>query len=559
MSALPGNIENPQTASDYCKLGDAFANNRKFGKAMECFQRALAIDPHHLNSLFLGGQVLLVIGNITGDRTHVQESVSYFNRVLTPHPDHVPSLLGMGKAFVLLGQFGQAVEVLKRAVEQEPKNAEIHNWLGQAYAKKPAFELAVEHFRKTVELEPKQPYAWHAMGLVLERMNLLEEAEEALRKGRELEPDEDQFLLPLAKIQRRRGEIDEALEFIERVLASDAQDIVKTAAWNEKGKALDKLKRYDEAFEAFVESQQAAARTEDARQMDRSFFDPLFDAAAWFTTDSMKDWESVAFDDDHKDPIFLLGFPRSGTTLTEQIITSCPDMLGTQEEDIISSIYVKMPELLGRNIAYPDGLATLTPKECSILRAYYWERIATLFGEEYTGKQRVLDKVPMNTVYLGLIHRIFPTAPVLVLLRDPRDVCLSAFMQAFTVNAAMVHFYTIDSTANFYARVMGLYRHFREVLDGHHPMLELRYEDMVQDVEGYARQILDFIGEEWTDEVLRYYEKDKNRHVRTPSYEGVLQPVYSSSVARWKHYASQLKPVLPTLAPFVEAFGYEPS
>ncbi|HED15649.1 MAG TPA: sulfotransferase [Gammaproteobacteria bacterium] len=252
--------------------------------------------------------------------------------------------------------------------------------------------------------------------------------------------------------------------------------------------------------------------------------------------------------------VFLVGFPRSGTTLTEQILGSCPDFIITDELPILSRITEDIGSVIGRPFTYPDDVASLSRNDIQMLRSTYWHRMEeSLRGVSLKGKY-LLDKLPLNLRHLGLIERLFPEARVLVALRDPRDVCISCYMQAFSLNPAMAQFLGIEDTAEFYAVVMGLWLHYRGVLNI--KVLETRYEDIVDDLEGTARRILAFVGVEWEPEVMRFYESARKRHIHTPSYESVVQPIYRKSIGRWKRYKKQIAPIIPVLEPFLCEFGY---
>jgi hypothetical protein len=153
-----------------------------------------------------------------------------------------------------------------------------------------------------------------------------------------------------------------------------------------------------------------------------------------------------------------------------------------------------------------------------------------------------------------MVYRLFPDARVIVVLRDPRDCCLSCFMQPFLPNQAMVNFLTLKQTVRFYAAVMDLWRHYRSELDLNY--IEVRYEDLVEQFEPTARRLVDFVGEPWNDAVMKFFEHARTRDVRTPSYAAVASPIYSRAVGRWQHYHAQMEPVLEILQPYVAEFGY---
>jgi hypothetical protein len=166
----------------------------------------------------------------------------------------------------------------------------------------------------------------------------------------------------------------------------------------------------------------------------------------------------------------------------------------------------------------------------------------------------LIDKNPELTMLLPLVARVFPEMKVLFALRDPRDVVISCFSQQLPLNAVSVHYLTLEGTARKYAKTMQAWLKLREILVN--LWIEVRYEDLVADLEGQARRVLDFLGLPWDERVLEYHRRAQQKHVHSPTYEAVTKPVYSSSIGRWRNYARQLEPYQEILQPFVEAFGY---
>ena len=272
------------------------------------------------------------------------------------------------------------------------------------------------------------------------------------------------------------------------------------------------------------------------------------------TPDFMNGWESAEPDDGIASPIFLVGFPRSGTTLTEQIISATGCVLPSDEEDMLHQLIKAMPSILGWQARHPEDLGKLTGEELTRLRRHYWALAKQLLQTDLDGKI-LLDKLPLNLVEMGFIHRLFPRARVVVVLLDPRDSCLSCFMRGFVPNEAMINFVTLEQTAKLYAAVMGYWLHLRGFIQ--QPWIEVRYEDIVEDFEGSARQLIDFLGLEWSDAVMKYHEHARNREVRTPSYGDISQPIFKRAVGRWRNYSGPMSTTRDTLQPFVEVFGYD--
>jgi hypothetical protein len=250
----------------------------------------------------------------------------------------------------------------------------------------------------------------------------------------------------------------------------------------------------------------------------------------------------------------------------EQMLDAHDGLISLEEQPLLEAARTSLVKTATAD--YPEYLhKDLSLADISQARQVYWDSAAIALGValgkelgealgEKLGQRRLLDKLPLNIVHLPLIRRIFPDAPVLVALRDPRDVVLSCFMQSFEPNEAMVHFRDVVSAANLYAGVMSNWLTQRDLFGPH--IFEYKYEDLVADPETIMRAVFGFLGLPWQQTVLDYHARRRNRLVATPSYQDVSEKIYDRAIARWQTYTEPLEPVLEPLAPFVKAFGYEP-
>ena len=254
--------------------------------------------------------------------------------------------------------------------------------------------------------------------------------------------------------------------------------------------------------------------------------------------------------------MLLTSHPRSGTTLLEQVLDSHPGAISADELQIMSDmVYVPLGQKAQfRAIRSPKCLDRTPLEDLNELRQAYWTSMEGALREPINGRL-LIDKNPELTLLLPLVARVFPEMKVLFALRDPRDVVISCFTQQLPLNPVSVHYLTLEGTVKKYVKMMQAWLKLRGML--RNPWIEIRYEDMVADLEGQARKALEFLGLPWDERVLDYHRRAKQKHVHSPTYEAVTKPVYSSSVGRWRNYEKQLEPYQDILQPFVEAFGYE--
>ncbi len=486
-----------------------------------------------------------------------------------------------GLAAVGAGDPSEAANHFRAALDRDPDDATARGWLAQALLETghdagaaplvdgigtdaplplamARAQWLLRHSRlkeaaglldETASRFPEQATVQALLAETLERQNQLAEAEVAATAALALSPGDLSAVTKLARIERRTERAAAARARLTDVLATHAGTPpgARGAALVELGFAADRDGDADAAFAAFVEGQALLARTPEAAGADPEAVFRLIEALA-----AVPMPPAAAPDPDT--PVFLVGFPRSGTTLTEQLLAAHPRLITTDEQPFLPDLFADWPALTGG--PYPHRLSDLDAAACESLRGRYRNALHSHFGAALDGR-RAVDKLPLNLLHLPLVRRLFPGAPVILALRDPRDVVLSCLMQQFAPNAAMAPFFALDSTARFYAAAMDLWRGWRDAMDP--PVLESRYEDVVADVEAAARRLITHVGEAWSPAVLDYAEAAQARAISTPSYRDVTGPIHQRASGRWRRYEKHLAPVLGILDPYVRAFGYAPA
>jgi hypothetical protein len=244
-------------------------------------------------------------------------------------------------------------------------------------------------------------------------------------------------------------------------------------------------------------------------------------------------------------PVFLVGFPRSGTTLLDTVLMGHPGVLVLEEEPIL--------ERVGAELGGMERLAGLAAAEAESLRTLYFDEVDKLLPE--APAHIVIDKLPLNLLAIPLIHRLFPDARIVFAQRHPCDVVLSCFIESFAINDAMANFLDLGDAARLYDLVLTFWQRCRDGL----PLAvhDVRYESLVADLEGEARPLLDFLGLPWHDAVLDHQRTARARGtILTPSYSQVIRPLYREAIGRWQRYREQMAPALPLLAPWAAQLGY---
>jgi tetratricopeptide (TPR) repeat protein len=372
-----------------------------------------------------------------------------------------------------------------------------------------------------------------------------------LDKADALFPHDQGVRLARAVLLGRMHRYDDALAIIEGS-ADDAGRLGPNELL-EKGRLLDQLGRYDDAWTAFAEGKRLGRELSGQVYRDREASQQIGRLREFFTTGRLRLLPRAGVRRDVAQPIFILGFPRSGTTLVEQTLSAHAKIPAGDELPLIQEITAIMPRMLASPLGYPEALAELWMGDqregLDNLRDYYLQKVRQM-GLPRKGATHFTDKMPLNETHLGLIALLFPEAPLIHVLRHPLDIAVSAFSNQFTHGFFCA--YDLETAARHYVRVMELVEHYRAEMTLRY--LPIRYEDIVADQEASVRAMLTFIGEEFDPACLTFHKN--RRYARTASYAQVTEPLYRRSVHRYRHYRAHLEPVLPILRPVIERLGY---
>jgi tetratricopeptide (TPR) repeat protein len=489
------------------------------------------------------------------------------------------------------GRYDAALADLQQARRLAPADISTLNALGLCLANLHRHAEALEAFEAVIALDAAFAPAHFNRGWVSEELGELDLARSSFETAARLNPRDPLPAARLAALAARASDWPTARAFGERALAGQSGPGAAALATAALAIAAADLAAGDldpaqarliplvaEPAISPIDKAQAhgllgdiADRREDpaaafaqfsaANAVLRSLYAPRFAGPGVQTMPDMLDWLISYFEaapasawpgagggtrGGFAGHVFLLGFPRSGTTLLERVLTVSPAVIASEERETLTEAtrdFMRGPRTL-------DRLAAISPAEADRHRAIYWNRIHAMVGDP--AGRVFIDKLPLNSIKLPLIAKLFPDARILFAIRDPRDVVLSCFRQRFRVNPSMFEFLTLEGAARFYAQVMRLSDIYRDRFAL--PLHEHRYEALLRDFEGRARAVCDFIGVDWIPEMRRFDRGGDRRSVATPSATQVSRGLYDGA-GQWRRYAAQLEPVMATLQPWIERFG----
>jgi tetratricopeptide (TPR) repeat protein len=545
--------------------GDLLANLGDFAAAKRAFQKFIDTD--------IRGPILeeaaLCMARDDGKRAE-----AIFRKILHENPDHIGGLCGLAAISQTAGYPRDAERLLKHALKQSAHMPLIQRGLGHAYLEAGQLkeaEAAVRHsllidgdsspswvllgsvlahgmrqvealdaYDRALSIDPKQFRVELSRGHVLKTLGRRAAAEAAYRRCLELQPDFGEAYYSFADLKNYTfsdGELTAMQEVLQR---SAKQDNSRAQIHFAIGRALEQRRQYPQAFTHYAAGN--AMRRRDAPFDAAAFEQKCRRVAATFSAELFQ--SRVRSGNADPAPIFVVGLPRSGSTLVEQVLASHSCIEGTME----------LPHILRfvRELDHNEGAADTYPESVSGLSARQLEDLGTRFIEETriyrTGRPRFIDKMPNNFSHVGLLQLILPKATIIDVRRNPMDTCFSAFKQHFAQGQSFT--YDLEDLGRYYRSYIELMDHWDRVLPG--KVFHLSYEDLVKDTEPVVRRLIAHCGLEFEPSCLRFHETQ--RSVRTASSEQVRLPMYDSSIGHWRNFASQLEPLRLSLGAVLARF-----
>ncbi len=525
--ALKAKPEHPAILSN---LGLALGDLHRFAEAAECHRRAVAADPMLAAGHNNLGLALKELGRF-GD------AEASYRRAIAIKPDFAEALNNLGNALRAMDRTEDATAAYRRAIAIKPDYAEAHNNLGNALRDGQHFDQAIRSYRRALELAPRLAKAYCSLGKLLQEVGQPDDAHDAFVRAVDCDGTLIEAHFNLIETTADKPDMRRLAQLEDLARKSDALAVEDRIALHfTLSRAYERLNRYDKSFEELSKANRlkrgqvdfdGSAEGQRIAALERVFTRGLLAAKSSHGSPS-------------EIPIFVLGFPRSGTTLTEQILASHPQVYGAGELGILARIADELRASADPGLDFPACIPELSPAE---LRRAGEDYVRQLKAQSPTAA-RVTDKMPENYHFIGLIHLILPKARILHVMRDPLDTCLSCFAQQFRASIAYAN--ELHELGDYYRCYAALMDHWRKVLPAG-SMLEVRYEDLVEDLEGEVRRILDYCRLPWDDRCLSFHETD--RPVKTASLVQVRRPLYRSSVGRWRLYEKHLAPLREALGP----------
>ena len=490
-------------------------------------------------------------------RKDFHECLDNLQRASRLAPGNIDILLQLGRILGLRYDYAAAERCFDQALRIAPRTTPVLVAIAEKCQNFRNTQIEERFLRRAIEQPDATAQACVKLAELCERLRKTDEAGQLVDRALKLEPSSPAALLVRARLERLAGRLESGEQILRSFVTKTVPDTwVHAQSWYELGHNLDRQKRYDDAMSAFVEAKTLMLSGAPGYLAELKVLRERLEVMQQnVNAEMLKRWLDNGSELAPPRKLALLcGHARSGTTLLEQVLDSHPDIVSAEETDVfLDEAFFPLKRKLPADAYMLPILETATDSDLQQSRAAYFRAMELVVGSPI-GNRLLLDKHPVLTFIIPGFIRVFPEIKFLIALRDPRDVVLSCFMQPQLLNPITAAYLTLEGTATDYAAIMRIWQTLKPLMPS--PYLEVRYEDMVADLESVARKTLEFLGVPWDDRVLGFDEHARKKMVRSPTYADVTQPVYKRAQGRWRNYQKYLEPHLDKLEPFVKAFGY---
>lgn len=556
---------NPENAAVMIKLGKIYSKLGRKDEANEMYQSALALEPTK-ERVATAAQAFA--------RGQTEEAEKICRQVLREHPNEVDAMRLLASIANKLEQRDDAIILLERAVELKPKFAGAWADLAETYTESEKFGEALDAVQRVIKLQPNMPFGHMIRGSILGKKDDHEGAINAFKEALEIEPEHIGSNMGLGNTLKTIGRYDEAVKSYKKCI--EAQPLFSEAYWS-----LANLKTYSFDDDE-IKNMEKHVQSQDLTPASKAFFHIAIANAkekqmkygeAWYhfhtgnelrrtseiydsvTTQVTHDALIETFDEEFVNstkgsgcqsdaPIFILGLPRSGSTLIEQILASHSQVEGTRELPDISLLGRRLTKSKPPGIKYPDAVKHMTDEE----KIEYGESYLETSKRYRTDKPRFIDKMPNNFAHIGFIKTILPNAKIINAKRHPLDSCVSSFKQLFYKGQSWS--YDLFEIGEYYLEYERMMDHWHSLYPGE--IYDIQYENIVNNQEDESRALIEYCGLDWEDSCLKFYEN--KRSVNTASSEQVRQPIYKGAMYAWKNYESEIGALKDILEPVLAKY-----
>ncbi len=524
-------------------LASIKAQNNKFRDAKNYMEAAIAIKP---NLPELNNNLGLVYLNLN----EVEKSIMYFQKAISLNKVYVIAYTNLGMAYVSIKKVPEAKESYLKAIEIDPENLLANYNLANLLKRLGDHKNSEIYYLKAIEINPNHLPSYNNVMDLYDKSNQNNKLSDLINVAETIFKNDQVIKTFKAKLLFKNKNYKEIVSLLEKTEYLPEQIIQKQASYEVLAKSYDKVGDYENAFKLFQMLNNIMDQYKDPTVDKKIYLNTTKDRLDFFSDPNINNWHLPKLEDNKEDPYFLIGFPRSGTTLLDTILRSHPSIEVLEEIPIINRFIDRL--YIDKNFTLKD-LENTNPDLIKEMRDYYFNQVESY--KKNNDKKITIDKMPLNIVHVGEILRFFPNAKFILALRHPYDCVLSCFMQNFMLNHAMASFLNLDDASKLYDLTMSLWKKYIKVFNVDYHII--RYEDVISNFEVSIKALLSFLNVPWSENVKEFYKTAQKRGIiNTPSYNQVNQPIYSDSMYRWKNYEKEFSNSKSSLDKWVKEFNY---
>ena len=536
---------NPLDEKIFASIALCHHKLKNYIKAELFFKKAISIKPDY-------AEAWVNLGLAVKDQGRLDNAIEAFKKAISIKPDFAEAYNNMGTVLKDLEKLDEAIEAFKKAISIKPDFAEAYNNMGTVLKDLEKLDEAIEAYNKALSIKSNLVEAWSNGAEALEAWNKLNHLEIWLDKAFnsfETVPADLRFLK--SKMLWRKKKYEQTSCLIEDIKFETISEIRKQDYLQLKAKCFEKFQRFGEAYKCFAESNSFAKNSKQYLSCgSEQYFQNLKDELVKLKSSLHKTSKAPSLVKPEFSPIFLVGFPRSGTTLLDTILRSNSKISVVEEKGMLSAAR----NFLNKNCHY-DFIVELIPPKLIIEGQKVYEEELKKYIKKTTTNSVFIDKLPLNLLQAPLINQLYPDAKFILALRHPMDTILSCWMQNFRLNEAMANMVDLDRIVEFYCIAMETFKICRTNYNFN--IHEIRYEDLINNFHKESKAVVEFLNLQWEPEMENYQNTALKRgHINTPSYSQVIQPIYKDAQFRWLNYQKHLEQYLDQVKPWISEFGY---
>ena len=517
-------------------------SENKKDKAIEILKNIISKDDKNFISFFY-------LGNIYCEKKNYEISKKYLDQAILIKPNFAEAYNTLGLVYYNLNNFIKAEYLFNKTLEINQNIPDAYNNLGLLKRDQNDIFSAKIFFNKAIEKNTKFFPAYINLMELYERTNQNDLLEEIINKSDDIFFKNKINELYRGKLNYKKKKYLETINILDSLKFNNSEIIFENARLLNLARSFDKIGSYQEAFNYFKKMNDISLLNPSSIYNKKKYNTGIDIRKKYFTSLKNTPWIETKFKS-NEDPVFMIGFPRSGTTLLDTILRCHEHIEVIEEKPMVEKLIYETHKLTHGNFA---ELSKLNDADLKKLQNIYFDKRKD-YLQTNTNNKIIIDKLPLNILYVPEIIRVFPKAKFILSLRHPYDCVLSCYFQNFELNGSMSNFLNLEDAANFYNTVMNIWTQYNKIFKL--KVFKLKYEDLIFSFENSTKKIMNFLEIQWSEELYNFNEIAKKRRIKTPSYYQVTEPINHKAIARWKNYESQIKDIKPIIEKWVSFFKY---